>query len=437
MSRSDPRPGTRPRRILLQVSGSIAAFKAVALASKLVQAGFEVEVVLSAGATAFVGPASFEGLTGRRVHTSTFEEGRMMAHIELERWADLILLYPATAQQIGALANGLGTDLISTLFLAHEFKKPYLIAPAMNVAMWNHPMTRANLSRLREVGVRVCEPAEGRLACGEEGAGRLMEPEAMLAQIHSFFAPGGASARDPGEVAPAAATLTAGKPIRILVTAGGTQEPIDPVRSITNVSTGRTGHALARALADAGHDVTLVQSASSPHRDGVARVRTYTTTDSLAQVLEDELSTHDYDLAIHAAAVSDFRVEQVSKTKLASGEGLTLRLVPNPKLVSRFREWSRNPRLRVMSFKLTAGTPESELGAQLARYDSDWIVHNELRDVGAESHAGTIYSRDRAAGAGAETGAPPVYRAQDTFQTKSELGARVREIIRQNFQEVP
>jgi phosphopantothenoylcysteine decarboxylase/phosphopantothenate--cysteine ligase len=427
MSGSDARTGTRPRRILLQVSGSIAAFKAVALTSKLVQAGDEVEVVLSQGATAFVGAASFEGLTGRRVHTSTFDEGRMMAHIDLERWADLILLYPATAQQLGALANGLGTDLISTLFLAHEFKKPYLIAPAMNPAMWSHPMTRANLARLREVGVRICEPDAGRTACGEEGTGRLVEPEAMLALIDSALGPSGATAA--GEPAP--------HPIRILVTAGGTQEPIDPVRSITNVSTGRTGHALARALSEAGHEVTLVQSASSPHRDGLARVRTYTTTGSMAQVLEQELTTHDYDLAIHAAAVSDFRVEQVSKTKLPSGEGMTLQLVPNPKLVARFREWSRNPRLRVMSFKLTAGASAAELGEQLARYDSDWIVHNELSDVGTESHAGTIYSRDRS-DASAQV---PVYRVSGTFQTKTELGARVRELIArnfgQNFQEVP
>lgn len=403
------------KKVLLQVSGSIAAFKSVALASMLVKAGFEVEVVMTASAQEFIGPASFEGLTGKRVHTDVFESGSMMSHINLERWADLILLYPATANQLAQLAQGLGSDLVSTLFLAHEFKKPYWIAPAMNQGMWAHPAVRENASKLARMGVQILDPAQGRMACGEQGSGRLIEPEDMLERVQIHFE-SERRARQP-------LALTYARKLNILVTAGGTQEPIDPVRSITNVSTGRTGFTLAKSLEEAGHEVTLVQSESSQFQDGLRRVLNYTTTDSMARLLEEELSRRNYDLVIHSAAVSDFRVEEVSKTKISSKEGITLRLIPNPKLVARLKDWSRNKNLKVISFKLTSGADHLEVLEQLSKYDSDWIIHNELSDVGPEKHTGVVFAKKDSAG----TQEP--YQPVDFFKNKQDLSAKVRSLV--------
>lgn len=403
------------KKILLQVSGSIAAFKSITLASGLIKAGFEVEVVMTPSAREFIGPASFEGITGRKVHGDTFEAGQMMAHINLERWADLILLYPATANQLAQLSQGFGADLVSTLFLAHEFKKPYWIAPAMNQAMWTHPVVLDNANKLQRLGVQILDPGAGRMACGEEGAGRLIEPEDMLERIQIHFE-AERRARQP-------LALTYARKLNILITAGGTQEPIDPVRSITNVSTGRTGFTLAKSLEEAGHDVTLVQSESSQFQDGLRRVLNYTTTESMARLLEDELSRRSYDLVIHSAAVSDFRVEEVSKTKISSKEGITLRLIPNPKLVARLKDWSRNKNLKVISFKLTSGADHLEILEQLSKYDSDWIIHNELADVGPDKHTGVVFAK------GDEK-----YQPVDFFKNKTDLSAKVRGLV-QNIAE--
>ena len=218
-------------RVLLEVSASIAAFKAVALCSKLVQADFDIEVILSPDAAYFVGSASFEGLTGKKVHQNNFEEGSMMAHIKLERWADLILLYPASANTLAQLANGTSQSLIGSVFLAHEFKKPYWLVPAMNQAMIAHPATQGNLTKLRDWGMEVLESDSGALACGEVGAGRLIEPEIMLEKINAYFS-GHAEWKNNEAPAPL------GRAQRILITSGGTTEPIDSVRSIHNFSTG-------------------------------------------------------------------------------------------------------------------------------------------------------------------------------------------------------
>lgn len=176
----------QPVKILLQVTGSIAAFKAVALCSKFVQLGHEVEVILSESAQKFVGAASFEGFTRKKTHTSLYTDGEMMAHIDLERWADLIFLYPASANTIAKMATGQADSLISTLFLAHEFKKPYFLAPAMNQAMLAHPAMKNHLQTLKTYGVKILTPNEGMLACGETGPGRVVEPEEILELVESF-----------------------------------------------------------------------------------------------------------------------------------------------------------------------------------------------------------------------------------------------------------
>lgn len=383
----------RAKRILLQVTGSIAAFKAAALASKLVQAGYELEVILTAGAAKFIGAASFEGLTRKKVHHGVFDEGQMMAHIDLERWADLILTYPASANFIGKIANGVADDLASTLYLAHEFKKPYWVAPAMNQAMWAHPAVSANITRLKTHGIGILNPDAGALACGEAGSGRLIEPESMIQLIDSHF------------------SLKRG---RVLITAGGTVEPIDPVRSITNMSTGRTGHAIAERLQREGYSVHLVQNKNSAFQGGIGQVSTYGSSSELADLLNNELSTQDYDYVIHSAAVADFKPDRSADQKISSKDRLTLNLVPTPKIVNSLRDWSRNKKMKIISFKLTtAGSPE------LSNYDSEWIVHNELKNVGAKNHQGTIFEKNPAGG----------YTAKQNFNTKAELSDLVTAIL--------
>jgi phosphopantothenoylcysteine decarboxylase/phosphopantothenate--cysteine ligase len=421
MSHSDPSTSKNgsiiPKKILLQVTGSIAAFKAAALCSKLVQLGHEVEVILSEGASQFIGAATFEGLTRKKVHQGLYDAGTMMAHIDLERWADVILLYPASANTIAKMANGQAENLITSLFLAHEFKKPYLLAPAMNQAMFKHPATQANLNRLASWGVQILAPTEGHLACGETGAGRLIEPEAMLDLLDQVMAQEEAKTKKP-EVNRSPANLSnpssTTPPKKILITSGGTTEPIDAVRSITNFSTGETGYRLSEALKKAGHSVTLLQSKLSKFES--PSQSTYLTTDDFAKLLKQKLETESYDYLIHAAAVADYRVDPVSngtgngQGKIQSEAPVTLNLKPNPKVIQSVRQWSRNPNLHVISFKLTADS-----AMKLENYDSEWIIHNELREVKSEQHRGTIYNRDR----------QPTF----TFETKSEMTGLVQSII--------
>jgi phosphopantothenoylcysteine decarboxylase/phosphopantothenate--cysteine ligase len=384
-------------RILLLVSGSIAAFKAVALCSKLTQAGFQVEVALSDSAKEFVGAASFEGFTRKKVHEGNFEAGNMMAHIDLERSADFILNYPSTATTISSFVHGDGSSLLGAIFLAHEFKKPFWIAPAMNQAMIAHPATDANLNQLEAWGARVLLGESGNLACGETGAGRLMEPETILAEIQNYF-------------------VRKKNPKKILITAGGTSEKIDPVRSITNFSTGETGFRAAKFLQTLGHDVTLIQSKRSNYLNGIEKLVTYDTTAEFADAFAAQLKNESFDLLIHSAAVSDYGVATVTDShgkavstaaKIQSNESLTLTLKPNPKYIQQARELSRNKKLKIISFKLTSGENDLKLGS----YDSEYIFHNELSGVSREKHLGTWYARNAAG----------QYDALQSIQTKTEL----------------
>jgi phosphopantothenoylcysteine decarboxylase/phosphopantothenate--cysteine ligase len=393
-------------KILLVVTGSVAAFKAAALASKLAQDGFDVRTVMSGGAKEFVGAPTFEGLTRNRVYENTFAAGDAMAHIDLARWADLTLVYPATGNTLTKLSQGRADDLVGTLFLAHDFKAPYWIVPAMNPSMMSHPAVAEAVAKLKGWGIRVLDSDEGRMACGEVGTGRLIEPEAMLVEIRSLFNTRPTSV--PGR--------------KILVTAGGTSEAIDPVRVLTNVSTGETGVRIANALASAGNAVTLLLAESSPFADSVdagvtlARFRTF---DELDAKMKSELADGKYDSLIHSAAVSDYHVDRMEtpagKTisgtvKIHSKEGLVLRLAPNPKILEHVREYAKNPNLRVISFKLA--TPLAGGTTDLSGYDSDVIVHNTVSGVerGSDRHAGEIYERT-----------PRGYEVRAHFKTKHDL----------------
>ncbi len=410
---------TAGKNILLLVSGSIAAFKAVSLASFLTKSGATVRVAMTEAAREFVGPASFEGITGEKTRLHNFEAGSMMAHIELERWADLIVFYPASAESISGLAHGSGSSLPSALFLAHEFKKPFLLAPAMNQAMWKHPALKRNLDLLKSYGVEILPPASGPLACGESGEGRLIEPEDALRII-----------RERLEISQ---IKTAYSKPRILVTAGGTSEPIDEVRHLRNLSSGRTGYALALRLQQEGFPVTLLQSEYSFAREGIRNLILYSTTLDFAEKIKHELETEEVSFVIHSAAVADYRVAEVTDTsgkpigssgKIQTNVPLLLKLVPNPKIIRELRTWSRNKELKIISFKLTA---DDSSDLKLETYDSEWIIHNHLRDVGDELHRGRIFSRTADRG----------YRETGSFRTKKELESAVVSLLSQGSEEKP
>ena len=361
-----------PAKILFILSGSIACYKACAAISQLVQRGHQVRTVATPGALKFVGVATLEGLTRERVWTDLFEEGAALDHITLVRWADVVVICPATAHTLNRLAAGLGDDLAGALLLAHDWTTPLVIAPAMNPAMWTHPATVGSVERLRKWGARFVEVGAGRTACGEIGDGRLAEPDEIVRAVES-------SVPRPA------------RRLRVLVTSGGTSEPVDGVRVLTNSSTGTTGALIADHFSGAGHDVVLLRANNALGAAGLGREETFDTFASLDTALEHELSGGHFDAVIHAAAVSDFSVHAIEvdgtlqppgSAKLRSDVAPTLRLRRNPKLLDLIRPRSRNPAVRVVAFKLTQGAEPEEVRAAvealLARGAADFVVHNDL-----------------------------------------------------------
>lgn len=289
------------RHLLLGVTGGVAAFKACELARELQRRGATVQVAMTEAATRFIGTATFQALTGRPVYTDAWD-GRIdngMPHIDLSRGADAILIAPATADFMAKVANGLADDLLSTLVLARDC--PLLLAPAMNRQMWAAAPTQRNLRTLRADGVAILGPGAGEQACGETGDGRMLEAQALVEETIAFFAPKRLAGR------------------RMLITAGPTFEPIDPVRGITNLSSGKMGYAIARACRHAGAEVVLVSGPTAlPAPQGVRRVEVHTAREMLAAVLTD-VSGQDAFVAV--AAVADWRVANASDRKLKKTEG--------------------------------------------------------------------------------------------------------------------
>lgn len=358
-------------QILFLLSGSIAAYKACDAISQLVQRGHAVRTVATAAAQRFVGVATLEGLTGAKVGTDLFESGAALDHITLARWADLVVVCPATAATINRMAAGIGDDLAGALLLAHDWAKPLLVAPAMNPLMRSHPATTAAVERLRGWGVRFIEGEAGRTACGEQGEGRLAEPAEIVAAIE-------------------AALVRPARRLRVLITSGGTAEPIDGVRVITNSSTGATGALIATQFARAGHEVVLLRARQAMSATG-ARTVEFTTFTELDAALAHELGGGNFDAVIHAAAVSDFAVETVEVEgvahfpgagKLESDRAPVIHLRPNPKLLDALRARSRNPEMRVVAFKLTRGADPAAtrraVRGLLEDGAADFVVHNDL-----------------------------------------------------------
>ncbi len=389
-------------KILIQMTGSIACFKACALISKLVQAGHHVKVVTSKSALQFIGAATLEGLTGEKVVHDLWETGEAMAHIHLMRWADLIAVVPASAHYLNRAALGIGDDLLTTMFLAHDFKKPFLVAPAMNTSMYLHPATQKSIHSLKEMGVEILESASGVLACGEIGYGRLLEPDLLLQEIESRLPKSvlkNSARRDSNNVKKAAS-------FRVLVTSGGTQEPIDGVRVFTNLSTGATGAELVDRLESLGFSVVHVLSESAISSQVESEKIRFQTSAQLADCLRDRFSRGDIAAVIHLAAVSDFVLsnwEQQGISHPADGSGkisshsdLTLHLKRNQKILAQIREWSPRP-LHLTAFKMTshAGVEQIQLAVEkvFATGKPDWVVHNDTTgiDRAGQSHKMSLY----------------------------------------------
>ncbi|MCB0366542.1 MAG: bifunctional phosphopantothenoylcysteine decarboxylase/phosphopantothenate--cysteine ligase CoaBC [Bdellovibrionaceae bacterium] len=393
------------KNILFQITGSIAAYKACGVISQLVQQGHQVQVVTSSGARQFIGDATLEGLTGRPVATDIFATGEMMGHIDWARWADVFVLCPATANTLNRLANGLSDDLIGSVFLAQNFSKPYLIFPAMNSSMLVHPATRSSLETLEHWGAQVFPTDTGILACGDVGAGKLLDPEVILGEILK------ATQGETREIVMEAGFV----PQRILITAGGTREPIDGVRFLTNFSTGRTGVYLAERLAERGHQVTLLKSGLSPltHSSAGLTSRTFDSFADLKSQMADLLKSKSFDVILQAAAVSDFSVDHVEnpdgtvvKTsgKIPSGHDVNIKLVPNPKLISMVRDWSTNKEIKVVGFKLTNTKSEDARQAAVRRLLSqsgpDYVVANDLGEISDHQHPFQVYNPSSLVGSG-------------------------------------
>ncbi len=363
------------KRILLIVGGGIAAYKSLDLVRRLKERGASVRAILTRGGAEFVTPLSLATLTEDKAFTDLFDlkDEAEIGHIRLSREADLVVVAPATADLLAKMAHGLADDLASTVLLATD--KPVLAAPAMNVRMWEHEATQRNLATLRADGIHFVGPDEGEMACGEYGLGRMAEPAAILAAIADLLGVKAATAPTPLRPAPGTGPL-AGK--HVLITSGPTQEPIDPVRYIANRSSGKQGHALAKAAAALGAEVTLVSGpVTLPDPQGVRVVKVDTAHEMLAEVLK----ALPADLAICAAAVADWRAadEAVQKLKKAPGtDSTTLHLALNPDILATIaKPGPQRPRL-VIGFAAETENLIENAKAKRTRKGADWIVANDV-----------------------------------------------------------
>jgi phosphopantothenoylcysteine decarboxylase/phosphopantothenate--cysteine ligase len=345
------------KRILLGVTGGIAAYKAVDLVRRLTEAGAEVRVVMTPAATRFVGGATFQAVSGHPVRDSLWDEAAeaAMGHIELARWADAVLVAPASADFMARLTAGMADDLLATLCLATEC--PLILVPAMNRAMWANPATRANAALLQQRGIRLLGPDNGAQACGEIGPGRMLEPVDILAALDLRAGSGELSGR------------------RVIVTAGPTREPIDPVRYITNRSSGRMGYAVASAAVRSGADVVLVSGpAEIPAPYGMELVRVETAQQMLEAV---HSRVGEADIFIAAAAVADYRPAEVADQKIKKkADNLSLDMVRAPDVLASVSALSRPPFL--VGFAAETHDLETHARIKLESKNLDLIAANTV-----------------------------------------------------------
>jgi len=348
----------RGKSVLLIIGGGIAAYKSLELIRRLAERGVTARVILTRAGAEFVTPLSVSALSGARVFQDLFSltDEAEMGHIELSRSADLVVVAPATADLMGKMANGLASDLASTALLATD--KKVLMAPAMNIRMWEAPSTRRNFETLKRDGVLFVGPNGGEMACGEFGPGRMAEPLEIVAAIEKALAlPGPLSG------------------IKALVTAGPTQEPLDPVRFLANRSSGRQGYAIAEALARAGAETMLVSGPVEIAAPAGVKLMRVTTAREMLAACEAALPT---DVAVLAAAVADWRPEIAANTKIRKADAAdAIRLVENPDILATLARHARRPRLLIGFAAETDHVVENAI-AKRTRKGADWIIANDV-----------------------------------------------------------
>jgi phosphopantothenoylcysteine decarboxylase / phosphopantothenate---cysteine ligase len=368
-------------RVTVGVSGGIAAYKAAELVRALQRQAIEVHVVMTAAACKFIQPLTFASLTGHKVITSLWDEWDSaeataeqngIEHIGEAQWAEALVVAPATANVLAKFAHGIADDFLTTMYLATH--APVLVAPAMNVNMWDHPVTQANLELLRQRGVRVIDPETGSLACGMVGAGRMAEPEAIADAVLGAL---GRRHDLAGEV--------------VLVTAGGTREPLDPVRFLGNRSSGKMGYALANAAQSRGAKVILISGPSAQHAPAHCELIKVTTAD---QMRHSVLSRMDEStLIIKAAAVADYRPVNVSEQKLKRTGPITLELAPTEDILAEVVR-RRRPGQLIVGFAAETDNQLANARAKLLRKGADAIVVNTVTSdgvgIGADTNAATF-----------------------------------------------
>jgi phosphopantothenoylcysteine decarboxylase / phosphopantothenate---cysteine ligase len=359
------------KRILLGITGGIAAYKAAELTRLLVRAGADVRVVLTEAGTRFVTPVSLQALSGQTVWTDLWDPRvpDNMGHIGLSRDRELIVVAPASADFIAKMAHGLADDLLSTLCIARRC--PLLLAPAMNVEMWENAATQRNVHALDDDGVLLAGPAAGDQACGEVGMGRMLEPAQLISEIANFFQP----------------KLLAGK--RVLVTAGPTEEPVDPVRVLTNTSSGKMGYAVARAAREAGAEVTLVSgpvSLATP--SGVKRIDVRTAEEMFEAVKRQVAAC---DVFVSVAAVADYRVKNRAAQKMKKGNGgMTLELEENPDILAWVAALPKAP--FCVGFAAESGSLAQNAKEKRAKKHVPLLAANLAQEaLGAEDNSITLY----------------------------------------------
>ncbi len=363
------------KRILLIVGGGIAAYKSLELVRRLKERGASVRAIITKGGAEFVTPLSLSVLTEEKAFTDLFDlkDEAEIGHIRLSREADLIVVAPATADLLAKMAHGLADDLATAVLLAAD--KQVLAAPAMNVRMWEHPATKRNLATLKSDGTRFVGPDEGEMACGEYGLGRMAEPKAILETIESLL--GEQPTRTIGRGSPAKSLGSPLRGRRVLITSGPTQEPIDPVRYIANRSSGKQGHALARAAAALGAEVTLVSGpVALPDPQGVTVVKVETAHEMLAATL----AALPADIAICAAAVADWRAADESPHKLKKQNQVEaeLKLTLNPDILATIAKPGPKRPTLVIGFAAETENLVENATAKRRSKGADWIVANDV-----------------------------------------------------------
>ncbi len=378
MSKSNP-------KLLFILTGSIATYKVCQVLSDLKKQSYQIKVIATQAALKFIGLSTLEGLTSEKVSVDLYENGSNMDHIHLIRWADMIVTAPATANYINKMALGIGDDLASTVFLAHDFQKPFLVFPAMNTKMYLHPTVQSSIQKLKNMGIDILDSASGVLACGETGVGRLLEPQQIIHEIQTRL---GVTKTATSE----SPIVSAGLNKKILISSGGTQEKIDDIRVITNKSTGQTAAFIADAFIENGFDVTYLvgENAKRPMLD--CHVIPYTDFKSLDQVLDQNL-LNQHHVFIHTAAVSDYSVVPQTGKINSDAEKIEISMIRNPKIINKIKKMK--PDIKLIGFKLTSTLDvehiTSKVGALFNNAHCDVVIHNDWSTIKADHHVFNVY----------------------------------------------